>query len=257
MPAGADPLYPSASKSGNELKVVYFPSCIARTMGNAKGSGEKETQTTVMHRLLLKAGYDIIYPDNISELCCGMPFASKGFNKQANKKSEELKTALLAASEDGKFPVLFDTSPCTYHMQSYFATQNGDNFKIYEPIEFIFTFLMEKLKFNKLNETITIHTTCSSTKMGLTEMFKSLAEACAAKVIIPHDVGCCGFAGDRGFSYPELNESALKNLKPQITSDCREGFSTSRTCEIGLSLHSGIHYKSIAFLVDKCTEEKQ
>ncbi len=256
MPKGADPLYPS-TKSGADLKVVYFPSCIARTMGNSKDSGEKESQTTVIHRLLIKAGYEIIYPKNISELCCGMPFASKGFNKQANKKSEELKYALITASENGKYPVLFDTSPCTYHMKNYLASQAEDQFKIYEPIEFIYSFLMDKLKFNKVNDTITIHTTCSSTKLGLTEMFKSLAEACAENVIVPHDVGCCGFAGDRGFSYPELNESALQNLKPQVSGNCNEGYSTSRTCEIGLSLHSGIHYKSIAFLVDRCTEPMQ
>jgi D-lactate dehydrogenase len=29
------------------------------------------------------------------------------------------------------------------------------------------------------------------------------------------------------------------------------GFSTSRTCEIGLSLHGGISYQSIAYLVDE------
>jgi D-lactate dehydrogenase len=33
---------------------------------------------------------------------------------------------------------------------------------------------------------------------------------------------------------------------------CSAGFSTSRTCEIGLSLHSGLHYRSIFYLVERC-----
>ncbi len=69
---------------------------------------------------------------------------------------------------------------------------------------------------------------------------------------MPEEQGCCGFAGDKGFSVPELNASALKRLKEQIPDECEDGYSNSRTCEIGLSLHSGKQFKSIAYLVDKC-----
>jgi D-lactate dehydrogenase len=89
--------------------------------------------------------------------------------------------------------------------------------------------------------------------MGLENKFHAVALACADKVVVPESVGCCGFAGDRGFTYPELNASALKDLKPAVSESCTAGFSTSRTCEIGLSLHSGMYYKSIVYLVDKCT----
>ena len=72
-------------------------------------------------------------------------------------------------------------------------------------------------------------------------------------MIVPDRVGCCGFAGDRGFTVPELNASALEDLKPAVAGKAVAGYSNSRTCEIGLSLHSGIHYKSILYLVDRCT----
>jgi D-lactate dehydrogenase len=75
-------------------------------------------------------------------------------------------------------------------------------------------------------------------------------------VVVPDLVGCCGFAGDRGFNHPELNASALQHLRPAVT-ECVCGYSTSRTCEIGLSAHSGIHYKSILYLVDRCTQAKK
>jgi D-lactate dehydrogenase len=72
---------------------------------------------------------------------------------------------------------------------------------------------------------------------------------------MPTDIYCCGFAGDRGFNFPELNASALKNLKDQV-STCEAGYSTSKTCEIGLSLHGGIPYRSILYLVDAASRAR-
>ena len=69
---------------------------------------------------------------------------------------------------------------------------------------------------------------------------------------MPDAVGCCGFAGDRGFTHPELNEHALRHLRPALPADCSGGYSTSRTCEIGLSDAAGIPYESILYLVDRC-----
>ena len=89
--------------------------------------------------------------------------------------------------------------------------------------------------------------------MGLDSALRQVAELCAEGVIVPDSVGCCGFAGDRGFSHPELTASALGPLKASLPSSCSRGFSTSKTCEIGLSLHSDIPYQSIAYLVDECT----
>jgi D-lactate dehydrogenase len=86
--------------------------------------------------------------------------------------------------------------------------------------------------------------------------FLKLAEACAEKVIVPDGIGCCGWAGDRGFNVPELNTSALKGLKESLPENCTEGYSTSRTCEIGLSLNSGIEYRSILDLLDELSETR-
>lgn len=254
MPKGADQIINFPVKEENQLKVVYFPSCISRSMGPSKFDNTEESQTTVMTRLLQKAGYEIIYPENLNNLCCGMAFASKGFKQQGDEKADELVTALNKASKNGKYPVLYDTSPCMYRTKEYIAIHNNANFKIYEPIEFIFDYLKERLKFNKQEKTVTIHTTCSSKKMGLDEKFKALTSLCVTEVIVPTEVGCCGFAGDRGFTYPELNASALKTLKPSLPDNCHEGYSNSRTCEIGLSVNSGISYKSIIYLVDDVTE---
>ncbi|GJQ62901.1 MAG: oxidoreductase [Melioribacteraceae bacterium] len=254
MPKGAGKVPNTEVSESNTLKVVYFPSCISRGMGPAKGDSDDLSQSRATHRLLRKAGYDVIYPENLSNLCCGMAFNSKGFVEEGKIKSGELWEAVQKATENSKFPVLFDTSPCTYHFRQYLEGV-GKEMKIYEPIEFILEKVADKLNFTKIDETVSIHTTCSSKKMGLDEKFKELTEKCVTNVIIPHDVGCCGWAGDRGFTYPELNEAALKGLKEQVT-EAKEGYSTSRTCEIGLSLHSGKYYKSVIYLVDRVTEPK-
>jgi len=90
--------------------------------------------------------------------------------------------------------------------------------------------------------------------MGLEDKLREVAELCAQNVIVPETVGCCGFAGDRGFNVPELTASALSRLKESLPRSCLAGYSTSKTCEIGLSLHSGINYQSIFYLIDECTE---
>ena len=66
---------------------------------------------------------------------------------------------------------------------------------------------------------------------------------------------CCGFAGDKGFTTPELNEHALRSLKNAVQI-CDEGISTSRTCEIGLSRHGEIDYHGLVYLVDRVTRRK-
>ena len=234
-----------------DKKVVYFPSCITRSMGLNDASKEEKELFDVTVELLKKADYQIIFPKDLPNLCCGMPFSSKGFKDASNSKSSELEEALLNASEFGEYPILCDTSPCTKKMLESFSHK----LSIYEPIEFALTFLANDLEFTQIEEPITIHTTCSSRKMGLEDKFKKLALMCSTNVIIPADVKCCGFAGDRGFNFPELNDSALRYLKEQTTG-AKMAFSTSKTCEIGLSGNSGLDYNSIFYLVNKVTKAK-
>lgn len=252
MPKGGKVIKPSTINGNNPLKVVYFPSCINRAMGLSSESVEGEALTKTIDKLLKKAGYEVIYPGNIDELCCGMAFASKGFKKQGDRKSEQLINALIVSSENGKYPVLFDMSPCLYRMKEYLKAVDN-NFEIHEPVEFISKYLVDKLKFTKTKQSVAIHSTCSSIKLGLSGKLKEVASLCADNVIAPENIGCCGWAGDRGFTYPELNASALEDLKDSIPADCKHGYSTSKTCEIGLSIHSGISYESIIYLVDEST----
>ena len=252
MPRNAAAVSCMPVRADHRPKVVYFPSCITRSMGPSRLDDDAVSLTRNTESLLRKAGYKILFPENMDALCCGMPFSSKGIADVAEKKARELEAALMAISDNGDIPILCDMSPCLHHMKE---TLNS-RLQLFEPIEFTLRHLASRLTFTKIPETVAIHTVCSAKKMGLEGKLKQLARMCAEKVVTP-EVTCCGFAGDRGFTHPELNAFGLRHLKAQLPADCRHGYSTSRTCEIGLSHHGGIPYQSILYLVDRCTEAKR
>lgn len=249
MPSGARKMELSTQEDSNTDKVVYFPSCINRSMGLSADQNEEQQLTEKMVSLLHKAGYDIIYPENMNSLCCGMAFSSKGYTDAGSQKLAELETALMKASINGRYPILCDMSPCLFTMKDNMSIL----LKLYEPVEFIHDHLIQKLNITPADEAVTVFPVCSMKKMGLEKKLIGLAKLCAREVIVP-ETNCCGFAGDRGFIYPELNKHGLRNLRQQLPPNVKEGYSNSRTCEIGLSLHSGITYKSIVYLVDKVSE---
>jgi D-lactate dehydrogenase len=238
-------------KSDSLYKVVYFPSCINRSMGVSRDHSKEKQLSEKMINLLHKGGYEVIYPENLNNLCCGMAFLSKGYTGAGEKKSEELEAALLKASLNGEYPVLFDMSPCLYTMKENMKS----NLRLYEPVEFIADYLLPHLEITPVDELVTVFPVCSMKKMGLDRKLADLARVCATRVIVA-DTNCCGFAGDRGFTYPELNRHGLRNLRTQLPETVKHGYSTSRTCEIGLSLNTGISHKSIVYLVDQVSSPK-
>lgn len=233
-------------------KVVYFPSCINQTMGLARKSPEEMALVDKMVSLLQKGGFEVIFPNNMDKLCCGTIWESKGMMDIADRKSKELEEALWKASEEGLYPVLCDQSPCLHRMR-----ETIKKMKLYEPAEFIYTFLRDRLIFTPTDEPVAIHITCSMRRMGLADTIINVAKLCSKNVFVPEEIGCCGFAGDRGFTHPEVNAYALRKLRPQLEEKgIQRGYSNSRTCEIGLTTNSGIPYVSIAYLVDRCTRPK-
>lgn len=232
-------------------KVVYFPSCINQMMGLPKHHHAVDKPLVEeMVSLLGKAGYEVIFPENMSSLCCGTIWESKGMPEIADRKTTELEEALWQASEQGRYPVLCDQSPCLHRMKHKIKKM-----RLYEPAEFILGFLADRLDFHQTDTPVAIHLTCSMRLMHKTGKMLELARMCSTNVLVPEGVGCCGFAGDKGMTHPELNKYALRKLKDQVKG-IPVGYSNSRTCEIGLATNSGIPYVSIAYLVNRCTTAK-
>ena len=135
--------------SGQPAKVVYFPSCINQTMGLPKKSPVEQALVSKMTGLLQKGGYEVIFPKNMEKLCCGTIWESKGMLDIADRKTAELETALWEASEQGKYPILCDQSPCLHRMR-----EKIHKMKLYEPAEFIYTFLRDRLVFTPIDRPV-------------------------------------------------------------------------------------------------------
>jgi len=237
------PDLPPVLPEGQE--VIYLPSCLCRTLGPSADKRDRSVPQTVL-AVLQKSGCSVAYPPLPERLCCGMAFDSKGFKETGKRKLKELEEALEKATRSGEVPVLCDTSPCAHRM----ITELPAHLHVYDPVGFIYHFLLERLDLQPLEETVLLHPVCSVKKLGLETQMLEIGRRCSKKAVIPDDSGCCGFAGDRGITFPELNASALKGLREKVPEDCRKGYSSSRMCEVGLNRHSGITYQSIFSLLD-------
>ena len=253
MPDSYNPEGLKTSVVSESLKVVYFPSCINQTMGVESDQNNLRPLAEEMTMLLNKAGYEVVFPENMSSLCCGTIWESKGLPEIADKKTAELEEALLRASDGGSYPVICDQSPCLHRMK-----QKMTKVELYESAEFVWKFLKDRLVFTQSDTPVALHLTCSSKLMKIDEILYGLASLCTSDVLVPEGVGCCGFAGDKGMTHPELNAYALRKLAGQIKEKGIEvGYSNSRTCEMGLRTNSGIPYRSIIYLVNASTEAKK
>ena len=230
-------------------KVVYFPSCINQRMGAPEGCRPLVEETV---ELLGKAGFEAVFPKNMANLCCGTIWESKGMPDIADRKTAELEAALREESENGRWPILCDQSPCLHRMREKIR-----GLSMYEPAEFIEKFVLDKVEITPVDECVAVHVTCSTRRMGLADTIVRVARACARDVLVPEEIGCCAFAGDKGFTNPGLNAWALRKLRAQVErAGATRGYSNSRTCEIGLSTHSGVTYANIVQLVNRAARQK-
>ncbi len=252
MPQPLQPIQFSPASNDARPRVVYLAACVSRVMGPAAGDREQTSLLDKTRGLLEKAGYQVVFPENQDSLCCGQPFASKGYAEQAEHKRQELIGALLHASRGGLDPIYCDTSPCTLRLVQDLKDSRLD---LYDPVRFIRTHLVDKLEFTPQDAPIAVHVTCSTQHLGESQALIDLARRCSKEVVIPEGIHCCGFAGDKGFTTPELNAHSLRSLKDAVQY-CSEGISTSRTCEIGLSEHGGIDYHGLVYLVDRVTRAR-
>ncbi|MBF8651460.1 FAD-binding oxidoreductase [Pseudomonas putida] len=252
MPQPLRPVRVGEASNDPRPRVVYLAACVSKVMGPAYADREQSSLLDKTRSLLEKAGYQVVFPENAESLCCGQPFASKGYPEQAEHKRQELINALLHASRGGLDPIYCDTSPCTLRLVQDLGDTRLD---LYDPVRFIRTHLVDRLTFTPQDEPVAVHVTCSTQHLGESQALIDLARRCSTQVVIPEGIHCCGFAGDKGFTTPELNAHALRSLKDAVQY-CGEGISTSRTCEIGLSTHSGIDYHGLVYLVDRVTQAR-
>jgi D-lactate dehydrogenase len=249
---GALPVRPS-----QDAQAVYFPACISRIMGALPG---EQQATTVMQALLNiadRAGVKLYVPEDTRGNCCGVPFSSKGFEAAHHASVDHTVENFFRWSNGGALPIVVDTSPCTYGLKTaraHLTPENQarfDQLTILDSIEFAHDRLLPALTIIRKVHSVALHPVCSATKMAIVPKLVRIANACSESVLVPSDVGCCAFAGDRGFLFPELTASATRTEAAQATTEGHDGyFSSSRTCEIGMTRATGKVYQSYLHLLD-------
>ncbi len=258
MPFAAEGGVPATSHAA--AQAVYFPSCISRVMGHLPG---EPAELSLMEALLViaeRAGIPLHVPEDVAGLCCGTPYSSKGFEEAHAMAVNATIQRMWEWSHGGRLPVIVDTSPCTYGLQhsrhalTLLNQQRFDQLRIVDSIEFVHDELLPKLKLVNKEGSVALHPVCSVTKMGLAGKLEGIARWCAHSAFVPPNAGCCGFAGDRGFLVPELTAAATRLETIDILGHKHDGcYSSSRTCEIGMTRSTGEVYRSFIYLVEKVT----
>ncbi|HEX6852464.1 MAG TPA: FAD-binding and (Fe-S)-binding domain-containing protein [Candidatus Polarisedimenticolaceae bacterium] len=233
-PPPAPPL-PRTTREG--AAAVYVPSCVSRIAGD----GEQESLAATIVAVAARAGIAVWIPGDVAGSCCGMPFASKGFPREAAALERASHARIDRWTQGGKLPAFTDTSPC--------AHQWGGS--VLDGIAFAHDVVLPRLPIRRRLPSVALHAVCSAQKLGLDAKFRAIASACARNVFVPPSAGCCGFAGDRGYLHPELTASATAEEARELAHREFDGYyATSRTCEIGLERATGWPWRSIWRLLD-------
>jgi D-lactate dehydrogenase len=255
MPRAHRGALPVHAKTGADA--VYFPACISRMMGALPGEQQEISVTQALLVVAERAGVTMYVPEDVAGSCCGVPFSSKGF-ETAHAVSVNLTIEkFFRWSDGGRLPIVIDTSPCTYGLKTarpYLSAKNKvkfDALTILDSIEFAHDRLLPLLPIHRKVPSVVLHPVCSAAKMAIGAKFSRVAQACSDAVCVPADAGCCAFAGDRGFLFPELTASATNAEASQVREQEQAGYySSSRTCEIGMTRATGKIYQSYLHLLE-------
>nr|WP_295891023.1 FAD-binding and (Fe-S)-binding domain-containing protein [uncultured Devosia sp.] len=245
---------PRPAPHGHDARpsIVYFPSCATRLFGAPKTEHDLLAVPDAMLALLERAGFDVVMPAHLNGQCCGQPFQSKGFPEQAAAVGGELKRELSALSNAGRLSVVTDASTCAKHLREF----PGDA-PVLDSSQFLLGQLLPRLTITRQLDVVAVHHNCSAQRLAEQPMTEAIARACAKTVAVLSSVTCCGYAGDKGLFFPELNAHATRFAKGDIPADCTLGVSTVSTCASGLSEHAGIPFVGLASLLEWATRPVQ
>jgi D-lactate dehydrogenase len=257
-PRPAKAVRPATREEG--AAAVYFPACISRTMGALPGERSETSLVEAFVEVARRAGTPVWIPDDVEGVCCGVPFSSKGYVEAHAFAANRAIERFWAWSDEGRLPVVVDTSPCTYGVKGSrpkLTPENQarfDRLTILDGVEFVHDALLPRLEPRQKARSVALHPVCSLTKMGLGSKLEGIARFCSDDVTVPLSAGCCAFAGDRGFLHPELTASATREEAAEVRAKgCEEHLSSSRTCEVGLTRATGEVYRSYVFLLEEVT----
>jgi len=191
-----------------------------------------------------------------------MPFNSKGYTKAYQSSLHNAITKFWQWSEGGKYSIIIDATSCAHTLRTCSNALSKQDLSLYQQltildsVEFIHDILLPKLDLHPIDEDVILHPNCSAQKLGLQEKLVGIAKQCARSGTVPLNLGCCGFAGDRGLLFPELTASATQKESAEVNAREYGGYYSSNIpCEIGMAEATGRDYTSIVYLVEKASRQ--
>jgi D-lactate dehydrogenase len=254
---------PLRAGNKNNAQAVYFPSCISRVMGFLPSELDDSSLTQAFVTVAVRAGLSVFIPGDIQGTCCGIPFSSKGYELAHRIAVNRSIERFWNWSDEGRMPIVIDTSPCTYGLLTSWSQLEPQNqhrlksMRIIDSVAFAHDELLPRLKVKQKLGAIALHPVCSLTKMNLASKLEAIGRECSQEVFVPGSSGCCGFAGDRGLLFPELTEAATRQFGAEVKAGRFDGyFSSSRTCELAMTRAVGRVYRSHLYLLEKVTRDE-
>jgi D-lactate dehydrogenase len=269
LPRPAPGKLPTTMHTG--ATAVYIPSCTNRIFGppadgpkSGAGVNLSAHRPWVVEALVevsARAGLPVWIPEDVVGNCCGLPWSSKGFGEAHRHKVNEMVERLWGWSGEGALPIVVDAASCTGSIadpgDGVLSEQNAERLgklEILDSVAWAHDRLLPWLEVREKVSSATVHPTCATRHMGLSHRLGSLARALADEVHVAPSATCCGFAGDRGISHPELTAAATRPQAEELSGrhfDAR--LSNNRTCEIGLERATGEPYESVVLLLERLT----
>ncbi|HXQ89745.1 MAG TPA: (Fe-S)-binding protein, partial [Solirubrobacterales bacterium] len=176
-------------------------------------------------------------------------------------KANEMVERLWGWSGEGALPIVVDAASCTQAVsapgEGVLDDENAERLaalEVLDSVAWAHDRLLPRLEIPAKVGSAAVHPTCATRHMGLAPRLRSLANALAEEVFVPPSSHCCGFAGDRGISHPELTAAATRPQAEELAGhDFDAHLSSNRTCEIGLARATGESYESVICLLERLT----
>lgn len=242
---------------------IYFPACITRIFGGSTLG--KDDLIKVIVRLGDRAGYQVAVPKEVHGLCCSQIWEHKGDPEGQKLTANKTVEAFWRLSREGRIPVVCDTTSCTHTLitlgkKEVLTEENREHYdkiRILDITQWLEEDILPRLNVTARKKRVLLHPTCAARVAGLDKSMERIAAICSEDYVMPSDAHCCGAAGDRGFIFPEISYSAVKEEREDIGKEEFDGcYSLARTCEISMQSTIERPYESIAYLVDETTSSK-
>ncbi|MFG2287905.1 FAD-binding and (Fe-S)-binding domain-containing protein [Streptomyces sp. NPDC048595] len=259
IPGAAPRRLPVTQRAG--AVAVYYPACVNRIFGERPGHRGPSLPEAVV-AVSRRAGRPVWIPSDTTGTCCATIWHSKGYERGTAVMANRIVEAAWCWTAGGRLPLVVDASSCTLGLARevvpYLTPFNRAlhaELTVLDSVVWAADELLPRLRIERRVGSAVLHPTCAMQHLGDEPQLRRVAEACAREVVVPHDAGCCAFAGDRGMLHPELTESATAKEAAEVTARRFDAhLSANRMCEIGMDQATeGRGYRSALLALEWAT----